>query len=40
MPKFFEKEIGILVDDNPIFSEFQLCESGFEECKPTKRQFR
>ena len=36
MPKFFEKEIGILVDDDPIFSEFQLCESGFEECKPTK----
>lgn len=36
MPRFFDKEISILVDDDPIFSEFQLCESGFEECKPSK----
>lgn len=36
MSKFFEKEIGILIDDDPIFSEIQLCEAGFEECRPTK----
>lgn len=36
MAKLFEKEIGILIDDEPIGNELQLYECGFEECRPTK----
>lgn len=36
MARFFEKEIGILTDDDSIGNELSLCECGFEECRPTK----
>ena len=36
MAKFFETDIGIIIDDSPVGNEIQLCECGFEECRPTK----
>lgn len=36
MAKFFEKEISILMDEEPISDELHVCESGYEECRPTK----
>lgn len=36
MGKVFKEEIGVLVNEKPLGVEFHVCESGFEECKPTK----
>ena len=36
MARFFEKEIGILIDDVSIGYDLSLCECVFEECRPTK----
>ena len=36
MGKIFKDDVSVLVDDNPLGSEFHLCECGYEECQPTK----
>lgn len=36
MGRYFDEEISILIDEEPLTNDLHLCESGFEECRPTK----